>query len=518
MRLLLTALMAVFLCSQSFAANLAPQGPFRALDGNGDPCAACKLYTYEAGTTSNKVTYTDNSEASNNTNPVILDSEGYADVWLGDGAYKFVLKDSNDSTLWTLDNITGSAAGAFGDTVVSLSANTSITTAYENNLILTTSSPTLSLLSAATAGEGFTLAVKNTDTGTTTIDPFGAETIDGSSTITLKEDQWAIIYSDGTNWVTTDSRITAGGITAGSNGEFIFTSAGSSRWGSITDYASGTVGEDSDLLFESSNGSLYYTSARAVADLHPFLNNYLSGLTMSNGSDSDHDILVSSGIAADSTNASYIQFSSGLTKQIDASWSAGNAAGGLFSGSVANSTTYHVFLIEKDSDGSVDVGFDTSVTAANIPSGYTKYRRIGSVVTDGSANIRKFKQYGDYFVWDTPTADVALTGSAINSASDNTITVPSGIKVNAQLIVHADVATNSFWHARVYSPDITDAASSLNSAPLATVAASNQVGDSFTNEVTVLTNTSAQVSVYGSGAGASDVLRVGVIGWYDTRD
>ena len=47
-----------------------------------------------------------------NTNPVILDSNGYASVYItsGGGAYKFVLEDSLGNVLFTQDNVTVSSA------------------------------------------------------------------------------------------------------------------------------------------------------------------------------------------------------------------------------------------------------------------------------------------------------------------------------------------------------------------------------------------------------------------------
>jgi hypothetical protein len=119
--------------------------------------------------------------------------------------------------------------------------------------------------------------------------------------------------------------------------------------------------------------------------------NMITGLVQSNNvTDADHDIDISTGRAMDSTNAYLMRLTSGLTKQIDASWASGSGNGGLFSGTVANNTWYGVFLIRKDSDGSLDAGFDISPVAANIPGGYTAYRRIGWVLTDGSANILGF--------------------------------------------------------------------------------------------------------------------------------
>lgn len=85
-------------------AALAPYPRFRAFDANGDPLAGGKVYFYEAGTTTPKDTYTDEGAGTPNANPVILDAEGYADIW-GGGSYKIVLKDSNDATISTTDNI-----------------------------------------------------------------------------------------------------------------------------------------------------------------------------------------------------------------------------------------------------------------------------------------------------------------------------------------------------------------------------------------------------------------------------
>lgn len=78
---------------------------YQFLDSNGEPLAAGKLYTYEAGTSTPLATYTDRDEGTTNDNPLILDSEGVGTIWLGSGSYKLVLKDSNDVTLWTQDGV-----------------------------------------------------------------------------------------------------------------------------------------------------------------------------------------------------------------------------------------------------------------------------------------------------------------------------------------------------------------------------------------------------------------------------
>ena len=168
------------------------------LDDNGDPLAGGKLYTYEAGTSTPKATYTDASEGTQNANPVILDASGRASVWLGDGSYKLVLKDADDNLIAESDGVTG---GIDGDPVsYDISTNTAITSGYQNARCYVTGTTTLSLLAAATAGAGFEIYVQNAGTGVATIDPDGAETINDAATLTLQGDEWAIVSCDGDEW------------------------------------------------------------------------------------------------------------------------------------------------------------------------------------------------------------------------------------------------------------------------------------------------------------------------------
>jgi microcystin-dependent protein len=75
------------------------------LDAAGVPLAGGKLYTYVAGTTTPQATYTDSTGSTPNSNPVVLDSRGEANVWLGEATYKFKLTDANDVEIWTVDYI-----------------------------------------------------------------------------------------------------------------------------------------------------------------------------------------------------------------------------------------------------------------------------------------------------------------------------------------------------------------------------------------------------------------------------
>lgn len=91
--------------------NLAPVLKQRFFDADGAPLSGGKLYSYAAGTTTPQVTYSD-PDGTTNTNPVVLDANGYADVWLDTAlSYKFVLKDSDDVTQWTRDNVASVSVG-----------------------------------------------------------------------------------------------------------------------------------------------------------------------------------------------------------------------------------------------------------------------------------------------------------------------------------------------------------------------------------------------------------------------
>lgn len=81
------------------------------MDANGAPLSGGKVYAYTAGTLTPKNTFTDSTEATPNANPVILDSAGRAAIWIN-GSYKFIVKDSADTTIRTVDNVTSFSTSA----------------------------------------------------------------------------------------------------------------------------------------------------------------------------------------------------------------------------------------------------------------------------------------------------------------------------------------------------------------------------------------------------------------------
>ena len=261
-----------------------------------------------------------------------------------------------------------------------------------------------------------------------------------------------------------------------------------------------------EVIFSKSSNYLDSTSVQDAILEAWYPRGYIDGLVISNGTDSDHDIDVSVGFCRDSGNTHNIELSSSYTKQIDASWSVGTNAGGLFSGSVANDTWYHLFVIYDPTNHITDVGFDTSVTAGNRPAAYTKYRRIGSVLTDGSSNILAFKQFNDTFIWGSAPTDQS---GAIGAATNITLSVPLGVETTAIIWASSVTSGASTLSLTGYYPNAgTDYITSVFN--LDTQAA----GDTTSSMWQCRTNTSSQIK---AGDSNTSNTYLQTLGWIDPR-
>lgn len=496
-------------------AVLAPYVFWQEFDNDGEPLAGGKVYTYAAGTITNKVTYTDADETAQNTNPIILDASGRANIWLDEGAYKFVITDSNDVVIKEVDDFAGDAAGAIVSYYVS--ANLDLTAIYDNANIYASSTFTINLLPAATAGDGFQFRVLNTSTGVITIDPNSSETINGTSTITIPANCWALVYCDGENW-----RAFVIGTMGLQNANAVAITGGSISGVNFSGASSATSVLADELLFidvNDSNATKKQTIEGVLQNQMAF--GFLSGLAISNDAgDTAHDILILEGQCRDAADSQNIRMTNNIIKQIDANWAEGDSAGGFPSGlTLSNNTWYHVFVIAK-TDGTVDAGFDTSLTATNLladATGYTKYRRVGSVITDGSANIRAFAATemggGDLYVsYSDPSLDVSVTDLS-TTAVLYTIATPLGIKTLAHYRSNAVAAGNTVI-VLVSSPDNSDEAPSVSAAPLISIRSPANAVEGVSIE-SQMTNTSSQLRARATTS--STTFRLSVFAFTDFR-
>jgi len=116
-------------------------------NNDGTVLSGGKIYTYAAGTTTPKATYTTSAGNIAHLNPIILDSAGRVpggEIWLLASTYKFVLNTSTDVLIATYDNISGIGAAEF-----------------QVQNFTGTGSQTVFTLSSASSGENFTFVYIN---------------------------------------------------------------------------------------------------------------------------------------------------------------------------------------------------------------------------------------------------------------------------------------------------------------------------------------------------------------------
>lgn len=194
------------------------------------------------------------------------------------------------------------------------------------------------------------------------------------------------------------------------------------------------------------------------------MSQYISGCVLSKSATAD-GVDIASGRAVDAANSKLLEVpEDAFTKVLQGSgaWAAGDGGNGLMTGAIAGTTWYHVFLIGKD-DGTVDAGFHLSLDpSANLPTDYTKYRRIGSVRTDGGPDVRAFTAtevggvvYVDWATFAQITANTT-TGRVVFA-----IETPPGLVTLARLRVRLSYNSGGIayaWVRPVAFSDVTPVA------------------------------------------------------------
>ena len=127
-------------------AVVTPTAKAQFIDAAGIPLAGGFLYTYAAGTTTPQATYTDSTSATANSNPIVLDSRGEANIWLASSTYKFKLTDANGTEIWTVDNIAA--------------PSTALSPVFDSNVTISADGPGPALL-ISQAGAGAAIRVQD---------------------------------------------------------------------------------------------------------------------------------------------------------------------------------------------------------------------------------------------------------------------------------------------------------------------------------------------------------------------
>lgn len=133
-------------------AGLFPFYVLREWDNSGRILSGGRLYFYESGTLVPKATYTDHTLTIPNTNPVVLDSGGAADIWLGEGAYRVLLTDANGVQIRSpIDGVQGVSSGSIDP---ASNAKLAILQTYDDLRALTTIPDVVYVCGRSTEGDG----------------------------------------------------------------------------------------------------------------------------------------------------------------------------------------------------------------------------------------------------------------------------------------------------------------------------------------------------------------------------
>lgn len=240
------------------------------------------------------------------------------------------------------------------------------------------------------------------------------------------------------------------------------------------------------------------------------LQGYIGGLTLSNDVGTPNTVYdIAAGQATSDDATTLMTLASAYTKTTGA-WAVGTGNGSLDTGAVANSTWYHVFVIERTDTSVVDLLISTSATAPTMPTNYTKKRRIGSFFTSGAAAIIGFVQHGNTFLWKTPINTLNATSPGATTAVSQTVSVPPGVIVE---FIGSALVTNAATTTFVYYSDLatTDTAAAGGAFTFAT----GLVNEAPGGQIRIFTNTSQQIRMRNANAG--DVNRLVSLGWVDLR-
>jgi hypothetical protein len=230
------------------------------------------------------------------------------------------------------------------------------------------------------------------------------------------------------------------------------------------------------------------------------------GFNLSNNqSDPNNDIDFPSGKVASEESSSLIMNHGAGTSQLDVAFGSGN--GGRFDASISDGW-WHCFVVSNGD--SVSRGFSKSLnptSQSNYPSGYSYYRRVGSILRASNA-ILAFKQREDHFDLASPIENRNSAGS--QSLILLSVSTPAGLVTQPKLTLTQQQNTQGNVQTRISSAGESPMSFLITTQP-------SEAATTFVNGG-IFTDTSSRIqfeTVFFSGSLLLNVISTK--GWIDNR-
>lgn len=240
---------------------------------------------------------------------------------------------------------------------------------------------------------------------------------------------------------------------------------------------------------------------------------FINGFLISNDATTPNSVIdIANGTAVSDDGGTVISQPFNTTKTTG-SWAVGSGNGCLANGSIAASTWYADYEIERVDTAVVDNLCSTSATTPVMPTNYTKKRLIGFFVTDSSSHILSYTitQKGTgvqrYAFTATPTLDLVTT-SLSTTASTITLNVPQGVQVSPYLKVsmsNTNTAPTSVLFSSLDEADQPPTATNpFTAAPGYSLLVTSTPGTTANTSISgLMTSTAGTVRLRSSQAGTS---------------
>ena len=320
----------------------------------------------------------------------------------------------------------------------------------------------------------------------------------------------------GTGTVTLGSAVTGyltfalGGISDGDVVTYVIESADAREVGRGTYTASGTTLSRDTVLSSTNGGNKISLSGTSDVRITAATEDFAELVYEQFGTIAPHKEIV---VLRNATNPAYqidysatklVAFDSNGYKKVLSSDSATvdltvSGAGGLDTGSEANSTWYHIFRIVKEDD-TASIIFSTSATAPTMPSGYTYKAYVGAVYNDSSGDIVDLEQI-DRMVHMTGTPLVVSAGTATSLTS---VDISARVPTTAAICYGYALLTNTSGAAR----SIQVAPSSTAASIICCGSTANTVYGSWRAPMTT-----SQTIYYRINSATSANANIYVLGW-----